>query len=91
MEWDWESELHLDVEVVTWQSHLHINWKCDVAGDISSSNESLGSVATVKWLAATTFFWFQNVDFSLAVTTHINTIRFGEALAASNLFFGHTT
>ena len=84
-------ELEANSEVVTWHSHLNILGEADVDGDISSTDEALGTVASEEGLGTATFVWLQHVDLTFAVTAHLHGVGLSEAHTTLDLLLGDTT
>lgn len=58
-------------EVVSGECHLFIFRQLDFAGNVGSSDESLGSVAGLERLGSATFIGLEDVHFSLEVSSNV--------------------
>src|SRR5690606_6266053 len=62
---DWHNQVNFYVDCIAWHNNVSSFWKMDFTGNVSSAEIELWLVAFGEWSVATTFFFAQDIDFSI--------------------------
>src|SRR5690606_34761832 len=88
---DWLNQFNLEGNCVTRHNHLFVSWKLNFTSYVSCTEVELWLVALKEWRVSTTFFFGQNVHFSIKFCVWRNRTRLSKNLTTFDVIAFNTT